>query len=109
MAYAHAPIVEDKATEAITSVLSIEAVVDFSVKYCIKINMPIASDRTANPTNAMAASKRITEIYLQLLNKLICDRDHVFTNGSSNNDRHVAMSIKRIIQEFKSKNRSLRN
>jgi FlaA1/EpsC-like NDP-sugar epimerase len=103
-AFERASIVEGKTTAAMeTSVLDTEAIVDFSVKSCVEKNMLNSAGKAAYPTNAMAISKRIAEIYAQSLNKSMRDKDHGFFNGLSNNDRFVAMPMKQVLLEFKSK------
>lgn len=83
-AYKHVPLMEDNASEAIkTNVLGTKTVADFSVKFGVQKFVMISTDKAVNPTNVMGASKRIAEIYVQSLNKSVCNKEFIFNNGLS--------------------------
>ncbi len=84
-AYKHVPLMEHNPGEAVrTNVLGTKIVADLSVKYGVSKFVMISTDKAVNPTNVMGASKRIAEIYVQSLFKLLSDQDTALhTNGFS--------------------------
>jgi len=69
-AYKHVPAMENNPSEAIiTNVSGTKIIADLSVQYGAGKFIMISTDKAVNPTSVMGASKRIAEIYTQLLNQ----------------------------------------
>jgi len=69
-AYKHVPIMEDNPWESIkVNILGTKNIADISIKYKVEKFLMISTDKAVNPTNVMGASKRISEIYINNLNR----------------------------------------
>ena len=69
-AYKHVPILEDNPYESIkVNILGTKNIADLSMKYNIKKFIFVSTDKAVNPTNIMGASKRVSELYVNTLNK----------------------------------------
>jgi FlaA1/EpsC-like NDP-sugar epimerase len=67
-AYKHVPLMEMQPEEAImTNVLGTKNVADLAVSYKAERFVMVSTDKAVNPSNVMGASKRIAEIYTQIL------------------------------------------
>ncbi len=69
-AYKHVPMLEHQAREAVrNNVLGTKLMAQAADKYGCHTFVMISTDKAVNPANVMGASKRISEIYCQTLNK----------------------------------------
>lgn len=68
-AYKHVPIVEDNILEAVrNNVFGTKNVADAAVVAGVSKFVQVSTDKTVNPANIMGATKRIAEVYCQMLN-----------------------------------------
>jgi len=69
-AYKHVPIMEDNPNESInTNIHGTKVLANLSLKYNVDKFLYISTDKAVNPTSIMGVCKRISELYLQHLNK----------------------------------------
>lgn len=67
-AYKHVPLMEANPSQALyTNVLGTKNLADLSIKYAVERFVMVSTDKAVNPSSVMGASKRIAEMYVQML------------------------------------------
>lgn len=70
-AYKHVPILEENWISAIeNNVLGTKIVAELSAEFSVGLFLLVSTDKAVRPTNIMGATKRISEIILQMMAKL---------------------------------------
>jgi FlaA1/EpsC-like NDP-sugar epimerase len=68
-AYKHVPLLEDQAHAAVVNnVLGTRTMANLADKYGCRSFVMISTDKAVNPANVMGASKRVAEMYCQVMN-----------------------------------------
>lgn len=79
-AYKHVPMMELDPYEAIrTNIFGTKTVADLSNKFSADKFVLVSTDKAINPTNVMGATKRASEMYLQVLNKQTTHTNFIIT------------------------------
>lgn len=95
-AYKHVPMMEDNPYMAIyNNVRSTKLLADLSEAYGVERFVMISTDKAVNPSNVMGASKRICEIYIQMLSH------HAHTKFVTTRFGNVLGSNGSVVQRFK--------
>jgi FlaA1/EpsC-like NDP-sugar epimerase len=67
-AYKHVPLMEENPSQALyTNVLGTKNLADLSITYHVERFVMVSTDKAVNPSSVMGASKRIAEMYVQML------------------------------------------
>lgn len=100
-AYKHVPIMEDNPSEAIlTNVGGTSIIANLATKFQVEKFVFVSTDKAVNPTNIMGASKRMSEIYVQSLNKSQ-NHNNTFTKFITTRFGNVLGSNGSVIPLFK--------
>ncbi len=101
-AYKHVPMMEDNVSESIqVNVHGTKIVADLAVKYNAEKFVMISTDKAVNPSNVMGCSKRIAEIYVQSLARMLDKTGKKKTNFITTRFGNVLGSNGSVIPRFK--------
>lgn len=97
-AYKHVPLMETFTSEAVlTNVFGTKLIADLALSYKVKKFVMVSTDKAVNPTNIMGTTKRISEIYIQLLS----DRPNSKTEFITTRFGNVLGSAGSVVSTFK--------
>lgn len=101
-AYKHVPLMEENPYEAInTNVFGTRILANLAVEYRTDKFVLISTDKAVNPTNIMGASKRIAEMYVQSICKMLNLKKEVHTRFITTRFGNVLGSNGSVIPLFK--------
>lgn len=101
-AYKHVPLMEENPYEAInTNVFGTRILANLAVEFKVEKFVLISTDKAVNPTNIMGASKRIAEIYVQSLSKMLELNNDAYTCFITTRFGNVLGSNGSVIPIFK--------
>jgi len=97
-AYKHVPLMEVFPCEAIlTNIFGTRLIAELSMDYNVKKFVLISTDKAVNPTNIMGATKRISELFIQVLS----DHDESNTEFIITRFGNVLGSAGSVVATFK--------
>ncbi|HTO16655.1 MAG TPA: nucleoside-diphosphate sugar epimerase/dehydratase [Edaphocola sp.] len=97
-AYKHVPLMEEHPTTAIlNNVLGTKTLAELAVDYGVDKFVMISTDKAVNPTNAMGASKRIAEIFIQSYHKFLRNNSNIGSYSNSQPTKFITTRFGNVL------------
>jgi FlaA1/EpsC-like NDP-sugar epimerase len=97
-AYKHVPVMENHPSEAIrNNVLGTKVCADLAIEYGVERFLLVSTDKAINPTNIMGASKRIAEIYCNIVQDLFSAQQQKVVNMPGSKTKFITTRFGNVL------------